>query len=244
MIYPIKNNETIIPSKQNICIILHGTMTIEYDHIMTSVASKSYFFFNTPFEIIAASPYIEGFVTKLDSDLLNTFFDLRDALKNIDANFDFKKIKNLESKKSKIKSILNSEKNARLKASYLHILWSELLDDYMFSQKEHSTIEQFSELIAQNIEQNYCARTYAEMMGISLKTLIKAVKKSERKTPCNFITEKVIEKAKYKLLYTEDTSQMIAYQLGFEDPYYFIKYFKKNTEFTPTQFRTRFRDKD
>lgn len=77
-------------------------------------------------------------------------------------------------------------------------------------------------------------------MGIPLRKLIQEVKKNENKTPCNFITQKVIEKAKYKLENTDDTSQMIAYQLGFEDPYYFIKYFKKNTELTPTQYRTRF----
>ncbi|OEK08942.1 hypothetical protein A8C32_13615 [Flavivirga aquatica] len=240
MIYPIKNNERIITGLKNICIILSGNITIEKDGIITSVPSKSFFFFDTPFEIIAASPYIEGFVTKLDVNFLNTFSDLEKILEKIDTYFDFKKIKNLESKKNKIKSILDSESNLRLKESYLHILWSELLDDYIFSQKEQSTIEQFSELIEQNIQQNYCAGTYAEMLGIPLKSLIKEVKKSENKTPCNFITEKVIEKAKYKLLHTTDTSQMIAYHLGFEDPYYFIKYFKKNTELTPTQFRKQF----
>lgn len=75
------------------------------------------------------------------------------------------------------------------------------------------------------------------MMGISPKKLIREVKNHEQKTPCNFITSKVIEKAKHKLRHTEDTSQMIAYQLGFQDPYYFIKYFKKNTTLTPTQYR-------
>ncbi|UZO79952.1 AraC family transcriptional regulator [Aquimarina sp. ERC-38] len=242
MIYPIKNNETIVPSLKNICILLSGSITIERDKVNTSVPSKSYFFFDTPFDIIAASPYIEGFVIQLDPGFLNIFTDLEDLVKKVNTSFDFKKIKNTDKKKNQIQFILNSESNPRLKESYLHILWSELLNDYISSQKEQSTIAQFSELIEQNIEQNYCAGTYAEMMGIPLKALIKEVKKSENKTPCNFITEKVIEKAKYKLLHTDGTSQMIAYQLGFEDPYYFIKYFKKNTTLTPTQFRTQFRD--
>lgn len=132
---------------------------------------------------------------------------------------------------------MNQENNLRLKESYLHILWIELLNDVRSSKKNLSTTELFSDLIEQNIKQNYCAGTYAEMLGIPLKKLIQEVKECENKTPCNFITEKVIQKAKYKLINSQDTSQMISYQLGFEDPFYFIKYFKKNTGLTPKQFR-------
>ncbi len=239
MIYPITNNETIIPSEKSICILFSGSITIENNGKNISIPPKSYFFFDIPFEIIAVSPYLEGFVTKLDTDFLNTFPDIRELSKSIKKYFDFQKIKTLESKKNKIQSILNADGNKRLIESYTHILWSELLNDFSISKTEQSTIDQFSDLIDLNIEQNYCAGTYAEMLGIPLKHLIKEVKKSENKTPCNFITEKVIEKAKHKLRQTNDTSQMIAYQLGFEDPYYFIKYFKKNTNLTPTQYRSQ-----
>lgn len=240
MLYPVQNNETILPSKRNICVLLNGSITIELNGKNTSVPSKSYFFFDVPFEIIAASPYLEAFVTKLDANFLNVFSDIDELSEDITNYFDFRKLKYSESKKNKIQSILNADGNERLIESYTHVLWAELLDDYTNSFKEQSIVEQFSDLIDQNIEQNYCAGTYAEMMGIPLKKLIREVGKSENKTPCNFITEKVIEKAKYKLEYTSDTSQMIAYQLGFEDPYYFIKYFKKNTELTPTQYRAQF----
>ncbi|WP_028890462.1 helix-turn-helix domain-containing protein [Tenacibaculum ovolyticum] len=240
MIYPIKNNETITQSEKNICILFNGSITIENNGKNISIPSKSYFFFDTSFQIIAAAPYLEGFVIKLNSDFLKTFPDIDELSKNIKNNFEFHKIKNLESKKSKIQSLLNTDRNKRLVESYTHVLWSELLTDFSSNETTKSTIEQFSDLIDQNIERNYCAGTYAEMLGIPLKHLIKEVKKNENKTPCTFITEKVIEKAKYKLIQTNDTSKMIAYQLGFEDPYYFIKYFKKNTTLTPTQYRNQY----
>ncbi|TYA89216.1 helix-turn-helix domain-containing protein [Seonamhaeicola marinus] len=242
MLYPIQNNETVIPNERNICILLSGRITIQNNKTNTfSIPSKSYFFFDKPFDIIAASPYLEGFVTKLDATFIKTFLDVNQLSGHISNYFDFYRLKNIDSKKAQIQAILNADGNKRLIESYMHILWIELLTEYEKSKKDQSTIDQFSELIEQNIERNYCAGTYAEMMRIPLKKLIREVKKTEHKTPCNFITEKVIEKAKYKLVNTKDTSQMIAYQLGFEDPYYFIKYFKKSTGVTPTQYRENYK---
>ncbi|MFT7898478.1 AraC family transcriptional regulator [Tenacibaculum ascidiaceicola] len=239
MVYPIKNNQKIIPNKENLFILLNGIITIEKDGNINPIPSKSYFFFDTEFDIVAASPFVEGFVAKLNEHDLKTFPDLEKELSNINNSFEVLKIKNYDNKKSKIHSLLKAKNNSRLLESYTHVLWSEFIGDFKNNLKEQSITAQFSELIDQNIEHNYCAGTYAVMMEIPLKKLIHEIKQTENKTPCKFITEKVINKAKHKLLNTKDTSQMIAYQLGFNDPYYFIKYFKKHTKFTPTQFRTQ-----
>lgn len=237
MIYPIKNNETVLPSKKNICILFNGSITIKQNDLQTSIPSKSYFLFDKPFDIIAASPYLEGFVSTLDTSFLKQHQDIEKILNPIKNYFESKNLKNVEFKKNTIKSILNVQNNAILTQSYTHILWSELLTEYLKNEEELTTIEKFHDLVDQNLEQNYCAGTYAEMIGVPLKKLIKEVKKYEQKTPCNFITEKVIDKAKHKLVNTNDTVQMIAYQLGFNDPFYFSKYFKKHTQLTPTQYR-------
>lgn len=242
MIQSIKNNQTIIVGEKNLCILLSGTITVEQHGKQQSIPSKTFFFFEESFEIIAASPFLEGFVLRLDIDFLNAFPDVKEAMSKEKKNFSVLKIKNIESIRSKVKALQGTYDNPQLRNSYLHILWSEIINDYEKTQKDQSIIDQFSDLIEQNLEKNYCAGTYAEMMDIPLKTLINEVKKREDKTPCNLITEKVINSAKYKLLHTDDTSQMIAYQLGFEDPYYFIKYFKKNTQLTPTQFRKQLVD--
>ncbi|WP_417785839.1 helix-turn-helix domain-containing protein [Tenacibaculum sp.] len=239
MVYPIKNNQKIIPNKENLFILLNGSITIEKDGNINPIPSKNYFFFDAKFDIIATSPFIEGFIAELNEHDLKKFPDLEKDLSNINNPFEVLKIKNYDNKKSKIHSLLKAKNNSRLLESYTHVLWSEFIGDFKNNLKEQSITAQFSELIDQNIEHNYCAGTYAEMMKIPLKKLIHEIKQTENKTPCKFITEKVINKAKHKLLNTKDTSQMIAYQLGFNDPYYFIKYFKKHTKLTPTQFRTQ-----
>lgn len=240
MIYPIKNNETIIAGTRNVCLLLRGSISIEKTNQNLIIPGGSFFFFDSNFDIIAASPFIEGFVLKVDESFLEAFFDIKNEIVQIDQHFVAQPIQRPEEKKQKIKALLDAAENRRLFESYQHILWSEIIQDYHQSLTRKSTVEQFSDLIDQNLHQNYCAGTYAEMLDIPLKKLIREVRKSENKTPCNFITEKVIEKAKYLLQHSEDTSQMIAYQLGFDDPYYFIKYFKKNTDLTPTQYRGQF----
>ncbi|MGB3383878.1 MAG: helix-turn-helix domain-containing protein [Marinomonas sp.] len=43
--------------------------------------------------------------------------------------------------------------------------------------------------------------------------------------------------AKRQLLYTSQSIEEIAYNLGFKDPAYFSRFFKKNTGYPPGRFR-------
>ena len=102
MIYPIHFNERRIKiSKKNICIILNGSITIENEIIFTAVPSASFFIFDKPFNIIAASLYIEGFVLNAEDTFLNDFPEVLELFNEIVDSFNFFKIKDLESKKSK-----------------------------------------------------------------------------------------------------------------------------------------------
>lgn len=239
MLYKIKNNTTITPYVFNICLIIKGSITINHSNKIDTIASKRFFFFNTPFTINAVSPYLECYVTKLDDNFLNQHKDIDKALNSISTFFKSHMLKQSDTKQKQLQRILNTDASQQLKESYLHVLWSELLEDSKDGATSKTIVQQFEDLIEEHIEHNYCAGTYAEMLQIPLKKLIREVKKNENKTPCNFISEKVIDKAKHKLEHSTDTSQMIAFQLGFDDPYYFIKYFKKHTNLTPTQYRNK-----
>jgi AraC-like DNA-binding protein len=54
------------------------------------------------------------------------------------------------------------------------------------------------------------------------------------------IHEKLIEKAKEKLLTTNLSVSEIAYELGFEQPQSFNRLFKKKTEMSPLKYRQSF----
>jgi AraC family transcriptional activator of pobA len=45
--------------------------------------------------------------------------------------------------------------------------------------------------------------------------------------------------AKRLLIYTDLTSAEVAYSLGFEDPSYFVRFFRRETGAAPIRFRRR-----
>ena len=56
-------------------------------------------------------------------------------------------------------------------------------------------------------------------------------------TPSDLIKEKLLLEAKRALRYTDTTVKEIAYELGFNDPAYFSRFFTKAAQKTPLQFR-------
>ncbi|UII74841.1 AraC family transcriptional regulator [Flagellimonas sp. HMM57] len=97
---------------------------------------------------------------------------------------------------------------------------------------------EFKELIERNYEKNLTVGQYAESMFISTKTLSTITKKIGSKSPSEFITERVILQSKRLLKFTGLQISEIAYKLGFEDPSYFIKFFKRHVAISPKKFRS------
>lgn len=241
MIYKITNQQRIATDAYHLLILLSGNLTIAYGDDQTLALSKrSWMLFDQNIEVITASPYLEGYAVELNRLFLGQFPQIKELITTQAPFFEVSKLKDFNTYQVLINSLLSTQHDSSLLQSYLHILVTKLLQDNQHAAEKTTVFQRFCELIDENIEQNYCAGQYAKILDIPLKQLIKEVKQTVNKTPCNVITERVIEKAKDKLVNTTDSSKMIAYQLGFEDPYYFIKYFKKNTSYTPTQFRTKY----
>ncbi|MEM9361145.1 MAG: helix-turn-helix domain-containing protein [Bacteroidota bacterium] len=83
---------------------------------------------------------------------------------------------------------------------------------------------------------NRSAQFYAQELGVSYKHLNETCKTLLNKTAKTIITDFIVLQAKRSLINSSIKSTELAYQLGFEEPTNFTKYFKKNTGFTPKQF--------
>lgn len=103
------------------------------------------------------------------------------------------------------------------------------------SQK--STYLSFRDLLENNFYKNWSVANYAEKLAISTKTLNTIIKKQNGKTVSQTIADRIILEAKRKLTHSNAYINDIAIDLGFQDPYYFIKYFKKHVKFSPSEFR-------
>lgn len=78
---------------------------------------------------------------------------------------------------------------------------------------------------------------YASMMSLSPKHLNALCKKSVNKTVTNLIHERSILEAKRLLLFTDLSISEIAFDLGFADKSYFMRFFKKHQKRTADEFR-------
>ena len=102
---------------------------------------------------------------------------------------------------------------------------------------EASIPQQLKKLIEQNFKKSHSPKDYADLLYISPKALGKIAKKYFNKNLTTVIAERIIIEAKRELYLTSKSVREIAYELGYDDEYYFSRFFKKNTSITPSVFR-------
>ena len=78
---------------------------------------------------------------------------------------------------------------------------------------------------------------FAEKMNMSPRYLSDLLRKETGKSTQEHIHYHIVEMAKIELLNSSKSTSEIAYDLGFEYPQYFSKHFKKNTSFSPREYR-------
>ena len=99
------------------------------------------------------------------------------------------------------------------------------------------TFVKFRELLENNFKQLHTVKEYANLLNVTTKTLTTYVQSISKTTPLALINNRIILEAKRHLQHTDLKIKEIAYSLGFEDPSYFIKFFKRQVGLTPSDFR-------
>jgi AraC-like DNA-binding protein len=106
-----------------------------------------------------------------------------------------------------------------------------------------TTIIRFKQLIEENFTKEKNVSPYAEMLNMNPSCLNELTKRTTGITAGELIRNRVIDETK-KLLYSSKMSgKEIAYELGFDDPAYFSRFFKKYTGITLKEFRDNSRKK-
>ena len=105
------------------------------------------------------------------------------------------------------------------------------------TNEKHIQFLRFIEMVESNYKSRFSVSKYATLLSISTKTLTDLTNKIVFKTPSLLIHQRVILEAQRLLTHSSLNVNQIAYQLGFDDPSYFVKYFKKHTKSSPSDFR-------
>jgi AraC family transcriptional regulator, transcriptional activator of pobA len=110
---------------------------------------------------------------------------------------------------------------------------AELLKD----NKEPFILQKLKDAIEENFKTKHSASDYAGLLYMSPKTLAKITKSYFNKTLSSLINERIMIEAKRELYLTDKTVKEIAYELGYEDEFYFSRFFKTNAEVSPQLYR-------
>ncbi|MBO3699095.1 AraC family transcriptional regulator [Roseivirga sp. E12] len=101
---------------------------------------------------------------------------------------------------------------------------------------KQSLIEKFNSLVEQHFKIKHAVSDYADILNISPKTLAKQLQNKYAQTPSEVIQGRLMLEAKRLLRFGESSVKEIAYELGFEDPGYFTRFFKKHSSVCPTDY--------
>ena len=191
-----------------------------------------------------------GFVCLFELDALDAMSEVNEFLFehvcfDVDTmsptyTFSEKQVPVVEALRERIKELLGEEGVFR-QLSIRALIQSMCVECMRSAQKEHSGHEyndyaRFRKLLFANFRQYKKVKEYAEQLCVTEKTLNEQVKKHSGKSASQIIYDQIILEAK-RLLLIGMSAKEAAYDLNFDDPGHFSKFFKNNTGVSPSEFR-------
>ncbi len=168
------------------------------------------------------NPSVQTF-SLLEKDVLAIkmlFLEINEELKNINSNT--RKVIHLY-----INLILIAAKRSLDKHPYRHVDVSV----------QFKLLIQFRKLINAHFLEHQPLLFYAEKLCISIKQLNRIVNETTGNTAYDLINDAILAEAKLLLRHSVKSVNEIAYELNFNDPSYFVRFFKKMTQQTPLNYR-------
>lgn len=104
-------------------------------------------------------------------------------------------------------------------------------------------VEVLQELIGRHFREQLPAEAYARLLNLSPTHLNRLVREVTGSSTHDLIMARVIDEARRALVFTPNSIQRIADNLGFADAAYFSRCFRKRTGLTPREYRETEREK-
>lgn len=101
----------------------------------------------------------------------------------------------------------------------------------------HQLFIQFRKMVDKEYTRLHTVQEYADRLNVAVRTLNKCVNECSHKSPLAFINDRITLEAKRMVRYTNMMIKEIAFDLGYDDPSYFVKLFKRQTGYLPSDFR-------
>ncbi|MBD2769071.1 helix-turn-helix transcriptional regulator [Hymenobacter sp. BT664] len=127
--------------------------------------------------------------------------------------------------------------------AYLNLLLTELNNAYFKNKESINTLNsnlskfiEFKLVVETHLTEQPSVNTIADKLALTTNSLYRIVKEHSGVSPKDFFTNRLLIEAKRKLLYSPLSVKELAYELGFNDPDYFSRFFKKCTGKSVSEF--------
>ncbi|MEV7691019.1 helix-turn-helix domain-containing protein [Streptomyces bungoensis] len=108
-------------------------------------------------------------------------------------------------------------------------------------QQTDTTFTRFRDAVERGFATQHSVSAYADALGYSRRTLVRAVRAATGETPKGFIDKRVVLEAKRLLAHTDMPIGRVGVAVGFPDAANFSKFFQLHTGLTPVAFRAELR---
>jgi AraC family transcriptional regulator, transcriptional activator of pobA len=107
------------------------------------------------------------------------------------------------------------------------------------SGKSAEHFANFRALIEQHFAEQKPLAWYARQLGITAAHLNALCRRTVGRSALALLHERMLLEAKRNLVYTSMTISVVGYAIGFSDPAYFTRFFKRQAGVSPKEFRKR-----
>lgn len=106
--------------------------------------------------------------------------------------------------------------------------------------KQHGLVRRFKSLVDQRYLADRSVQSFAKDLNVTDKHLNEVLRNVTGKTATQLVHERVLLEAKRQLIQSDLSISEIAFNLNFDDPGYFSRFFKKHVRLTPLEFKKKF----
>jgi AraC family transcriptional regulator, transcriptional activator of pobA len=98
-------------------------------------------------------------------------------------------------------------------------------------------VERFRRLVERDFRRRHRVSDYADQLGLTPGHLSTLCRAHTQRSAGATIRARIVAEARKLLLYSDLSAAAVGDKLGFEDPAYFARFFRRETGVVPTQFR-------